>query len=139
MFSYIVCGKRIRWLPCRQVVEIVPPPEPVQNIDAIRQPAVRTQRTAAQSLSFRCFGGNSSMLGLSILLLKVRAIHFPQLEHDKCRSILMSKGTFGHPHFCRGLGCKFASKERGCREGTDHDRERPDLVRLKSESVTGKS
>jgi len=55
-------------------VEIVPPPEPVENMDAIRQPA---------------------------------------------RSILMSKGTFGHPHSCRGLGCKFASKERGCREGVE--------------------
>ena len=33
------------------------------------------------------------------------------------RSIVVSKGTIGHPHSCRGLGCKFASKERGCREG----------------------
>lgn len=57
-----------------QVVEIAPPPEPVQSIDDIRQPT---------------------------------------------RSILMSKGTFGHPHSCRGLGCKFASKERGCREGVE--------------------
>ena len=33
------------------------------------------------------------------------------------RNIIVSKGTIGHPHSCRGLGCKFASKERGCREG----------------------
>lgn len=35
------------------------------------------------------------------------------------RSIVVSKGTIGHPHSCRGLGCKFASKERGCREGAE--------------------
>eukprot|EP00439_Symbiodinium_sp_Y106_P043456 s4510_g5.t1 len=34
-------------------------------------------------------------------------------------NVVISKGTIGHPHSCRGLGCKFASKERGCREGAD--------------------
>jgi len=35
------------------------------------------------------------------------------------RPVVMSKGTVGHPHTCKGLGCKFASKERGCKEGQD--------------------
>lgn len=35
------------------------------------------------------------------------------------RSVVVSKGTIGHPHSCRRLGCKFASKERGCREGAE--------------------
>lgn len=41
----------------------------------------------------------------------------PQLPES--RNVVISKGTIGHPHSCRGLGCKFASKERGCREGAD--------------------
>lgn len=48
---------------------------------------------------------------------------FPQAStmpaQTQPRSIVVSKGTIGHPHSCRGLGCKFASKERGCREGAD--------------------
>lgn len=33
-------------------------------------------------------------------------------RHD----VVMSTGTIGHPTSCRGLGCKFASKDRGCKE-----------------------
>lgn len=33
--------------------------------------------------------------------------------------VTMSKGTMGHPHFCRQLGCKFATKKRGCKDGVD--------------------
>eukprot|EP00931_Biecheleriopsis_adriatica_P066490 TRINITY_DN40833_c0_g1_i1.p1 TRINITY_DN40833_c0_g1~~TRINITY_DN40833_c0_g1_i1.p1 ORF type:complete len:901 (+),score=161.53 TRINITY_DN40833_c0_g1_i1:82-2784(+) len=32
------------------------------------------------------------------------------------RRVLISEGTIGHPHSCRGLGCKFALK-KGCKEG----------------------
>eukprot|EP00930_Biecheleria_cincta_P000080 TRINITY_DN10016_c0_g1_i3.p1 TRINITY_DN10016_c0_g1~~TRINITY_DN10016_c0_g1_i3.p1 ORF type:complete len:833 (-),score=155.56 TRINITY_DN10016_c0_g1_i3:251-2749(-) len=33
------------------------------------------------------------------------------------REVVISTGTMGHPISCRGLGCKFASKDRGCKEG----------------------
>eukprot|EP00931_Biecheleriopsis_adriatica_P029848 TRINITY_DN17656_c0_g1_i1.p1 TRINITY_DN17656_c0_g1~~TRINITY_DN17656_c0_g1_i1.p1 ORF type:complete len:861 (+),score=125.19 TRINITY_DN17656_c0_g1_i1:95-2584(+) len=32
---------------------------------------------------------------------------------------VVSRGTIGHPTACRGLGCKFAHKPRGCKEGAD--------------------
>ncbi|CAJ1373935.1 unnamed protein product [Effrenium voratum] len=35
------------------------------------------------------------------------------------KNVIISRGTIGHPTSCRGLGCKFASKERGCREGSE--------------------
>mmetsp|Transcript_33758 Transcript_33758/g.61177 ORF Transcript_33758/g.61177 Transcript_33758/m.61177 type:complete len:789 (+) Transcript_33758:51-2417(+) len=35
------------------------------------------------------------------------------------RAVVMSKGTVGHPYSCKGLGCKFAAKERGCKEGVE--------------------
>lgn len=43
--------------------------------------------------------------------------NFPEQQPRK--DVLISKGTIGHPISCRGLGCKFAAKDRGCKEGGD--------------------
>lgn len=40
-------------------------------------------------------------------------------EETNPKALIISRGTIGHPISCRGLGCKFASKDRGCKEGID--------------------
>eukprot|EP00440_Ansanella_granifera_P053532 gb/GFBE01058035.1/.p1 GENE.gb/GFBE01058035.1/~~gb/GFBE01058035.1/.p1 ORF type:complete len:883 (+),score=186.78 gb/GFBE01058035.1/:1-2649(+) len=43
----------------------------------------------------------------------------PPQPEGAVRPFIMSKGTVGHPDSCRGLGCKFSAKGRGCKEGPD--------------------
>lgn len=40
-------------------------------------------------------------------------------EQQSPTALIISRGTIGHPFSCRGLGCKFSSKHRGCKEGVE--------------------
>eukprot|EP00931_Biecheleriopsis_adriatica_P029849 TRINITY_DN17656_c0_g2_i1.p1 TRINITY_DN17656_c0_g2~~TRINITY_DN17656_c0_g2_i1.p1 ORF type:complete len:879 (+),score=145.57 TRINITY_DN17656_c0_g2_i1:64-2637(+) len=57
---------------------------------------------------------------VSVPIPQVPGKVFQSLDNpSKRKDVTISKGTIGHPNACRGLGCKFAHKERGCKEGVN--------------------